>query len=132
MEKMTNAMISSKASSIKADMETDMNGFWGNNKEDDTPEGMVIKKHNSVKRLEEKREKEKQEREKLHRKRSNDREKIRTSIRDKYKLKGSKYYDETNDMNNLDSDMSRNPESLHNEENEEHNKQEENESCSIQ
>ena len=116
-------MVSSKASSIKADMKKNMNSIWSDDKEEE-PEQVLSKKRSSLKEMDARREKEKQEREDQHRKRFEERQKVRNDIREKYKLKGSTNYDGTYDMpDGKQSKLSRNSEKL---------KKEEKKPCTIQ
>ena len=116
MDKMTQVMVSSKASSIKTDMKKNMSSIWSDDKEE-KPEQVLSKKRSSLKEMSERREKEKLEREDHHRKRSEERQKVRNDIREKYKLKGSTNYDGTYDIpEGKQSELSRNSEKLTNEE----------------
>ncbi|XP_066935529.1 complexin-like [Clytia hemisphaerica] len=95
MDKVTQAMVAHKASALKSDMKSFGGGLIGDeNPEDEQREKAETKRrHNSLKDMEERRERQRAERQEVHRKREEDREKVRSDIRNKYKLKGSQSYD---------------------------------------
>jgi len=84
MEKAVQAMVQKKAEALGNDMKKNVGGvFAGNEKEGGEEKGRMT----VLLDMEEQQNRKRVEREKLHKKRSDEREKMRTSIRDKYKIK---------------------------------------------
>ena len=93
MDKVTQAMLANKAAALKSDV-NNFGGFLGDDEEART-KADDKRKQKSLNEWEERRERQRSERAEVHRKREEEREKMRSGIRNKYRLKGSQSYDGT-------------------------------------
>lgn len=101
MDKVTQAMVAHKANAMKSEMKSFGGGFVGDEKDEEKREKAETKRrHNSLKEMEDRRERQRSERMETHRKREEEREKMRSDIRNKYKLKGSPSYDGSQQQQN--------------------------------